>query len=73
VALKLRTSKFKILTRSHAPNIAPSSCREVMAIALELRERVGLEPQQRYRLGWHRLEQLSRTRRLPPAQPLLFE
>ena len=50
VVLKLKTSEFKILTRSHTPNSPPSSCEELTNIALSLRERVGLSPQQRFRL-----------------------
>jgi DNA polymerase IV len=48
--LKLKTSEFKILTRSHTPGSPPSSCEELTNIALSLRERVGLRPQQRFRL-----------------------
>jgi DNA polymerase IV len=72
VVLKLKTSEFKILTRSHTPNIAPSSCEDVMAIALELRERVDLGPQQRYRLVGIGLSNF-REPEVPPAQPVLFE
>jgi len=50
VVLKLKTSEFKILTRSHTPDSPPSSCEELTKIALSLRERVGLRPQQRFRL-----------------------
>jgi DNA polymerase IV len=50
VVLKLKTSEFKILTRSHTPGSPPSSCEELTNIALSLRERVGLSPQQRFRL-----------------------
>ena len=50
VVLKLKTSEFKILTRSHTPGSPPSSCEELTAIALSLRERVGLGPQQKFRL-----------------------
>jgi DNA polymerase-4 len=50
VVLKLKTSEFKILTRSHTPNSFPSSRAELTEIALRLRERVDLAPQQRYRL-----------------------
>jgi DNA polymerase-4 len=72
VVLKLKTSEFKILMRSHTPNIAPSSCEEVMAIALELRERVDLGPQQRYRLVGIGLSNF-REPETPPPQPVLFE
>jgi DNA polymerase IV len=50
VVLKLKTSEFKILTRSHTPGFPPSSCEELTSIALSLRERVGLGPQQKFRL-----------------------
>jgi DNA polymerase-4 len=50
VVLKLKTSDFSILTRSHTPNAPPSSCEELTSIALALRERVDLGPQRRYRL-----------------------
>lgn len=50
VVLKLKTSEFKILTRSHTPPRPPSSCEELTSIVLSLRERIGLKPQQRFRL-----------------------
>ena len=50
VVLKLKTSEFETLTRSHTAGSPPSSCEELTDIALSLRERVGLGPQQRYRL-----------------------
>ena len=50
VVLKLKTTEFKILTRSHTPDCPLSSCEELTMIALSLRERVGLGPQQRFRL-----------------------
>ena len=50
VVLKLKTKEFKILTRSYTPGLPPSSCEELTDIALNLRERVDLSPQQRYRL-----------------------
>ena len=50
VVLKLKTSEFKILTRSHTPPAPPNSCEELTNIALALRDRVALHPQQRFRL-----------------------
>jgi DNA polymerase-4 len=50
VVLKLKTSGFRILTRSHTPHFPPSSCEELTTIALALRERVNMDPQQRFRL-----------------------
>ena len=72
VVLKLKTREFKILTRSHTPNIAPSSYEEVMAIALQLLERVDLGPQERYRLVGIGLSNF-REPEVPSAQPVLFE
>ena len=72
VVLKLKTSEFKILTRSHTPGSPPSSCGELTDIALKLRERVDLGPQQRYRLigvGLSNFQEPEDT----AAQPVLFE
>jgi DNA polymerase-4 len=50
VILKLKTSDFNILTRSHTPIVPPVSCEELTTIALSLRERIDLGPAQRFRL-----------------------
>src|SRR3989449_2151681 len=50
VVLKLKTGEFKILTRSHTPGSPPSSCEELTGIVLKLRERIDLNPGQRFRL-----------------------
>jgi DNA polymerase IV len=50
VVLKLKTSDFKILTRSHTPSSPPSSFEQLAEIALLLRGRAELGPQQRFRL-----------------------
>src|SRR6202046_5553300 len=42
VVLKLKTTEFKILTRSHTPGSPPSSRDVLSEIALKLRERVDL-------------------------------
>ena len=71
VVLKLRTSEFKILTRSHTPGSPPSSCDELTDIALKLRDRVDLSPRQRYRLvgvGLSNFREAEET----GAQPALF-
>jgi len=47
VVLKLKTTDFKILTRSHTPSIPPSTSEELTEIALHLREKVDLGPKQR--------------------------
>jgi DNA polymerase-4 len=72
VVLKLKTSEFKILTRSHTLNSPPSSCEELTDIALKLRERVDRGPQQRYRLVGVGLSNF-REAEDPAAQPALFE
>lgn len=72
VVLKLKTSDFKILTRSHTPECPPSSWEELTDIALRLRERVEFGPQQRYRLvgvGLSNFREPEET----VAQPALFE
>lgn len=72
VVLKLKTSEFKILTRSHTPSSPPSSCEELTSIALSLRERVGLASQQRFRLVGVGLSNFL-EREDTGAQPVLFE
>ena len=72
VVLKLKTSEFKILTRSHTPDSPPSSCEELTEIAVKLRERVDLGPHQRYRLvgiGLSNFREAQETE----SQPALFE
>jgi len=72
VVLKLKTSEFKILTRSHTPDSPPSSCEELTNIALSLRQRVGLSPQQRFRLVGVGLSNFFEPEDVS-AQPVLFE
>jgi len=72
VVLKLKTSEFKILTRSHTSQQPPSSCDELTNIALSLRERISLGPRQRFRLvgvGMSNFHESDDT----PSQPVLFE
>jgi len=71
VVLKLKTSEFKILTRSHTPGSPPSSCEELTSIALSLRDRVGLNPGQRFRLVGVGLSNFSDGEGAS-AQPALF-
>ncbi len=72
VVLKLKTSEFKILTRSHTPSAPPSSCEELTAIALSLRERIALSPKQRFRLVGVGLSNFRDPDDASP-QPALFE
>jgi DNA polymerase-4 len=50
IVLKLKTKEFSSLTRSLTPAQPPTSCEEFTTMALKLRERVALQPQQLYRL-----------------------
>jgi DNA polymerase IV len=72
VVLKLKTSEFKILTRSHTPCSPPASCEELTRIALSLRDRVSLTPEQRFRLVGVGLSNF-RDPDDASAQPPLFE
>jgi len=72
IVLKLKTSEFKILSRSHTPAASPSSCEELTDIALKLRERVDLSPQQRYRLVGVGLSNFREAEEAT-GQPALFE
>ena len=72
IVLKLKTSDFRILTRSYTPLVVPSSCEELTEMALKLRERVELDAQQRYRLvgiGLSNFRQAEQS----ADQPALFE
>jgi DNA polymerase IV len=71
VVLKLKTSEFNILTRSHTAGSAPSSCEDLINIALSLRERVNPRVDQRFRLvgvGLSNFRESSAT----TAHPILF-
>jgi len=72
VVLKLKTSEFKILTRSYTPPSPPSSCAELTSIALSLRDRVGLAPEQRFRLVGVGLSNFHDPDG-PSDQPALFD
>ncbi len=72
IVLKLKTSDFRILTRSLTPIAPPASCEEFTGLALSLRERVQLGPQQRFRLigvGFGNF----RDPDADPMQPVLFD
>jgi DNA polymerase-4 len=71
VVLKLKTSEFKILTRSHTPERPPSSCDDLTCIALSLRDRVNLGPRQRFRLVGVGLSNFHEPENAPP-EPALF-
>ena len=71
IVLKLKTSEFSILTRSHTPATPPASCEELTSLALALRENVRLAPGQKYRLVGVGLANF-RDRDREPAEGLLF-
>jgi DNA polymerase IV len=50
VVLKLKTAEFHIITRSQTPPSPPATCDELTQIALSLREKVTMNPRQRFRL-----------------------
>ncbi len=74
VVLKLKTKEFNILTRSHTPDAPPASCEELTAIALTLRSRVEIGPQQRFRLVGVGLSNFREPKDpSEPEQPELFD
>ena len=73
VVLKLKTSEFQILTRSHTLGSPLSSCEELTEIALKLRERVHSDPQRRYRFVGVGLSNFRESVDAAAAQPVLFE
>lgn len=72
VVLKLKTSDFRILTRSHTPPVPPASCEELTRIALSLVDRVGQGVEVRYRLVGVGLSNFHEADD-PQLQPELFE
>jgi DNA polymerase-4 len=71
VVLKLKTKEFNILTRSHTPPVPPTSCEELTAIALSLRDRVNLDSQRLFRLVGVGLSNFRETR--PESVPVPSE
>jgi DNA polymerase-4 len=70
VVLKLKTSDFRILTRSFTPAQPPASEAELIALALSLRERVDLPSRTRYRLVGVGLGNFRDANELPPQSEL---
>jgi DNA polymerase-4 len=71
VVLKLKTKEFNILTRSHTPDSPPASSEELTNIALALRHRVDLGPEQLFRLVGVGLSNFRESE--DAEQPVLFE
>ena len=72
IVLKLKTAEFSILTRCHTPISPVSSCVELTNIALALRERVRMEPKQKFRLVGVGLSNF-RDPMVEPEDDLLFQ
>lgn len=72
VVLKLKTSDFRLLTRSLTTGTAPESPQDLIDVALGLRERVGLPARTLYRLVGVGLSGFVASHELP-SQALLFE
>ena len=70
--LKLKTSDFRILTRSLTPPAPPASEAELLHLVLDLRDRVDLPSRTRYRLVGVGLGNFRDAHALPP-QPELFD
>src|SRR5262245_59094842 len=68
--MKLKTSDFNVMTRSHTPPRPPATCEELTAIALSLRERVAAVPDQQFRLVGVGLSNFIVQEQ---SQPTLFE
>jgi DNA polymerase IV len=71
VVLKLKTKEFNSFTRSLTPPMPPSSCDELARIALGLRERVAVGPEQLFRLVGVGLSNFQTVEELVP--PLFVE
>lgn len=72
VVLKLKTSDFRILTRSHTPGQPPASCAELTDIALGLRDKLPAGDAVRYRLVGVGLSNFENATAMTDAQPDLF-
>jgi DNA polymerase-4 len=73
VVLKLKTKEFATLTRSLTPPIMPASLEEFTNVALALRERVDLAPDQLFRLIGVGLSNFQVEAEAEPDSPLFEE
>jgi len=69
VVLKLKTKEFNIHTRSYTPPAPPTSCEELAAIALSLRERIDLGPDRLFRLVGVGLGNFRKSREADQSSP----
>ena len=72
IVLKLKTAEFSVLSRSQTPASPVASCDELTNIALALREKVRMEPGQRFRLVGVGLANF-RDPMVDPPEDLLFQ
>ena len=70
VVLKLKTSDFRIITRSLTPPSPPATQDEFLALALSLVDRVGLPSRTRFRLVGVGLANFRNADELPPQSEL---
>ncbi|MCC7411795.1 MAG: DNA polymerase IV [Gammaproteobacteria bacterium] len=73
VVLKLKTSDFRIITRSHTPAEAIASYEQLRRIAVALLDRVDLTPATRYRLAGVGLSNFRDPDADDAVQPVLFD
>jgi len=72
VVLKLKTSDFNIITRSHTPETPIASGAELVEIALWLQEKVGMDPATLFRLVGVGMSNFADPEAFP-TQPTLFQ
>jgi DNA polymerase-4 len=72
VILKLKTTEFAILTRSHTPAAPPLTCEALTEIALALRDCVHMAPAQHFRLVGVGLSNFQEPEEAAAAQSTLF-
>ncbi len=70
VVLKLKTADFRIITRSLTAEAPPPTLAHFAALALDLRDRVGLPSRIRYRLVGVGLSNFRHAEETPPQQGL---
>jgi DNA polymerase-4 len=68
--LKLKTADFRIITRSLTAEAPPPTLAHFAALALDLRDRVGLPSRTRYRLVGVGLSNFRHAEETPPQQGL---
>ncbi len=70
IVLKLKTSDFQTLTRSYTPDVPVDTLQDFQSIALQLRERVNMPPNMRFRLVGIGLANFIDSNRITTQQTL---